>query len=353
MFLTGLIAVATASSGFAGDRGPLTCLGVAKSTSLFVRPTFPAGPDEFGECVLEFTGTRRGKLSNVSRFSVPCFGMPKVLAVANFANRGQRKEVFVVGQENLDFSYLLDYDGRRVTILYPPSTGEPGGRVYSRLAWNRSGAFRIKEAYFVWDAKHPGKRRLIVRSVNPFRNEVSSGAQAMNTSRPLLPNAMGSHEKGASDARTASPQRSLYVGDSEALYVKPIFGSIDEPAILFLEFSHVVRGRTIDKRRFRVGPSVGLPRMLDVEDFADRGRSQIFVSVGDQTVSSYLLDYNGKRIEVLYKTPAGLGKVYSAPTWNASNEFSIEERRSMPRGGHKCHDRVSVRWEIPVLPNGK
>ena len=81
--------------------------------------------------------------------------------------------------------------------------------------------------------------------------------------------------------------------------------------------------------------SKGLPDVFCVGYYVGNGRRQVFVSMIDQRIVSYLLDYDGKNVHVLYEPGegrwygGGVGRVQAVPTWDEYGGFGIREKFSV------------------------
>ena len=75
--------------------------------------------------------------------------------------------------------------------------------------------------------------------------------------------------------------------------------------------------------RFDVGPSFGLPATLMILPMLGNGRSQVFISARFGAVRSFLLDFDGQRVKMIYSRTEG--RVDAMPIYQANGKAMILE----------------------------
>ena len=110
---------------------------------------------------------------------------------------------------------------------------------------------------------------------------------------------------------------------NDALFVstdyKPGLGT---ECTLYLVFERQHLGRVLEKQKFDVGSSNGLG-FVSLNRLNDNGRTLIFASVSDQRSQSFLLDYDGKAVKILYKN--AVGRVAASPAFDDRGRAIIVE----------------------------
>jgi len=155
------------------------------------------------------------------------------------------------------------------------------------------------------------------------------------------------------------PASSLGAAGHDLLYVTPVFDPSDSDAYdLKLRFECRRNKRVASSTEFKVGPSFGMPTAFSVFPYLRNARSQVFVSVRYGAVSSFLLDYDGKKIKVIYKRTEGRvevipgigssGRAFLLETWT-QRQYADE----FPKPGHvyKAGPLVGKVRRVVYLPN--
>jgi hypothetical protein len=118
------------------------------------------------------------------------------------------------------------------------------------------------------------------------------------------------------------PTNLLGEGDGGTLYVEVNYrdaaedGTVGDYSLTFLRKE---QGKVVSKSTFSCGSSFGVPEQLSIQDFFHREgdryerRKQVFISLFSQGARSYLLEYDGKRIEVLYSNEVGRVIAHALP----------------------------------------
>ena len=73
---------------------------------------------------------------------------------------------------------------------------------------------------------------------------------------------------------------------------------------LTLKFERIRAGKRISLQRFEAGMSFGMPTII-TRNLLANGRRQVFLELSRGQTKSYLLDYDGKSIKVLYRNSYG------------------------------------------------
>lgn len=137
----------------------------------------------------------------------------------------------------------------------------------------------------------------------------------------------------AQGASNASPE--TFLGDSgkEKLWVQQVFTPVPDTRFcrLTLRFTARENDRVVSSQDFKVWVSSGVPDTFCVGYYAGNERRQIFVSMTAQSITSYMLDYDGKVVHVLYEPGQGRwygggeGRVFAFPVFDAMGNVAIRE----------------------------
>jgi hypothetical protein len=136
-------------------------------------------------------------------------------------------------------------------------------------------------------------------------------------------------------------QNSLIVLEPDSLYAKLVYTDDlgHDHRYLSLAFMSVVNGRIIVRQRFPVGITVGAPRLVCSEYFLRRDRRQLFVSAEDRRISSFLLDFDGSKVRVIYQNIDG--RVLTFPRFAFSGDAEIDEYWPLNQYRHKLGTPVA------------
>jgi hypothetical protein len=107
-----------------------------------------------------------------------------------------------------------------------------------------------------------------------------------------------------------------------------------------LHFQRRLRGKVTDTKDFDAGASQGPAVQFEIGNFLGKDRRQVFISVRFGRVATHLLDYDGKRIRVLYgrtegrvsvtATPHGSGRCEITEFWSKPQYWAFFGRKGRP-----------------------
>lgn len=134
-------------------------------------------------------------------------------------------------------------------------------------------------------------------------------------------------------ASTSAPETFLGDSGADTLWVQQLFTPIPNVRFcwLTLRFSKRHADRIISSQDFKIWASSGVPDVFCVGYYSDSKRRQIFVSMTAQSITSYLLDYDGKKVHILYEPGqgrwygGGQGRVFAFPVFDAKGNTAIRE----------------------------
>jgi hypothetical protein len=147
--------------------GPKTFLGTRGKDILYMQPYYTkATPANTASIKLKFFVESPSGRGSAHWFNAgQAIGIPDVLSVGYYA-RSDRREVFISMEVGAVSSFLLDFDGKRIHVLYSSETEPESGRIRSFPTWDDTGRFAIREMYWLHG---PADRKLkqIIRTVYP------------------------------------------------------------------------------------------------------------------------------------------------------------------------------------------
>src|SRR5476651_197721 len=152
LVLRGIVALLLffVSSAFAQRTvtGVSTSLGEYGTDKLSVQQIFtPLGASGAYSLKLRFTRTRGIRIFSSTVFDAgQCFGAASAYCIGYYTD-DLRRQVFVSTEMGEVISYLLDFDGRKVHVLYGVGNEAPSGRVRAFPTWDDKGQFAIREQY--------------------------------------------------------------------------------------------------------------------------------------------------------------------------------------------------------------
>ncbi len=132
------------------------------------------------------------------------------------------------------------------------------------------------------------------------------------------------------------PDAPLGQAGGAALYARAVFEHVRLDVYdLSLQFYERRHGTLARRRSFEAGQGFGVANALCIGYYTSEERMQVFVSTEMGAVRSYLLDYDGHQVHVLYRRT--VGRVRAFPTWDDKGRFGIREQE----------------WHIDKSVNGK